>query len=82
MRDNIDVTDIGRRSLTSLTGVHSGTGVITAVRHADGTTLEATDVLKTQTIHVHSHGIPNMERYHYQVVFLVRANISSILSLE
>ena len=40
MRDNIGVTDIGRRSLTSLTGVHLGTGVITAVRHADGTTPE------------------------------------------
>ena len=44
MRDNIGVTDIGRRSLTSLTGMHLGTDVITAVRHADGTTPKATDI--------------------------------------
>ena len=37
-RDNIGVTDIGRRSLTPPPGVHLGTGVIIAVRHADGTT--------------------------------------------
>ena len=71
MRDNIGVTHIGQRSLISLTGVHEGAGVITAVRHADGTTPEAAEILtiivKHQTIHLQSHGIPNMERYHYQV---------------
>ena len=45
MRDDIGVTDICRRSLTSLTGVHLGTVVITEVRQADGTTPEATDIL-------------------------------------
>ena len=43
-RDNIGVTDIGRRSLTPPTGVHLGTGVITAVRHADGTTPRPIDM--------------------------------------
>ena len=32
------VKEIGLRSLTPLTGVHFGTGVITAVRHEAGTT--------------------------------------------
>ena len=35
--DSIGVTEIGLRSLTPPTGVHLDTGVITAVRHADGT---------------------------------------------
>ena len=45
MRNNIGVTDIGWMSLTSLTGVHLGTGVIIAVRHSDGTIPEATYIL-------------------------------------
>ena len=39
------VTEIGLRSLTQLTGVHFGAGVITAVRHAAGTTPRPTDIL-------------------------------------
>ena len=38
IRDRIGVTDIGRRSLTPLRGVHLGTGVIAGVHHAVGTT--------------------------------------------
>ena len=39
------VTEIGLRSLTPLTGVHFDTFVITAVRHAAGTTPRPTDIL-------------------------------------
>ena len=87
MRDNIGVTDIGRRSLTSLTGLHFGTGVLTAVCHADGTTPEATDIL-TIIVKTSDNSCAQSRYTKYGTlslpgkVFLVRTNISSILSLD
>ena len=44
IRDKICVTEIDRRSATEIIGVHLGTGVITAVRHAAGTIPSPTDI--------------------------------------
>ena len=87
MRDNIGVTDIGRRSLTWLTGVHLGTGVKTTVCHADGTNPEATDIL-TIIVKTSDNSCAQSRYTQYRTlslpgeVFLVRANISWKLSLE
>ena len=79
--------DIGRRSLTSLTGVPLGAGVISAVRYTGGKTPEATDIITI--IVTTSYNSCAQSRYtHYGTlalpdeVFSVRANIRSILSLE
>ena len=45
IRDNIGVTGIRLRSTTEVIGVHFGTGVITDVRQAAGTTPCPTDIL-------------------------------------
>ena len=87
MRDNIGVTDIGQRPLTSLTGVQLGTDVITTERHADGTTPKTTDIL-TIIVKTSDNSCAQSRYTQYGTlsppgeVFLVRANISSILSLE
>ena len=43
--DSMGVTDIGRKSPNSVTGIHFGTGVIIAVHQADGTAPDPTDIL-------------------------------------
>ena len=64
IRDKMGVIEIDLRSLTPLTGVHFGTGVITAVRHAAGTTPRPTDILTSiDTISANSleHALPTVE---------------------
>ena len=58
-RDHTGVTNIGLRSLTPPTGVHLGTGVITAVRHAAGTTPRPIDIFTSivTTSDIHQHAI-------------------------
>ena len=63
------------------------TGVIIAVRHADGTTPKATDIL-TIIVKTSDNSCAKSRYTQYGTlslpgdVFLVRANISSILTLE
>ena len=68
--DRIGVTEIGLRSRTPLIGVDIGTGIITTVCHADGTTSCQSDILTflvtTLAIHLHNHDRPGMVCYRYQ----------------
>ena len=62
--DSIGVTEIGLLSMGSDTERDFGTGVITAVCHAEGTQLVLIEILmiyrQQQTAHWHSSDIPSM----------------------
>ena len=80
------VTEIGLRSLTPLTGVHFGTGVITAVRHAAGTTPRPTAILTSRdTIFANSFEQSRLTQYGMLLLpgdfILIFSNITSICSL-
>ena len=78
---------MGLRSATEFTGVHLGTGIITAVRHADGTPPSPTDKL-TILATTPASSLEQSRNNQYGTlslpgeILLVLASMCSILHLE